>query len=270
MAILERHPISALFGDMTPEEFTGYVDGLANMPATMLQTVWMYENMVLDGWHAYLASEELGRGVRQMKYEGDDPLGFAYHRNVNRRQLSQSQKAMIDAKIQQLDPKYRKATPGRPAAGDDTHRTMAERSDNTGVSISTLQQADAVLEQDPALAQQVEQGQVSVSEAASRLRGPRQSRTPTPSQPDAPPPRDPLQEALDELAKVRQDRDTLEKQLALWDTFAVADASGRGQKLQETLAENRALQTQLNEAMAKNRDLSKEVGTLRRRIRGHS
>lgn len=60
--------------------------------------------------HCYMAARDLGITYPYCEYEGDDPLGFVISRNLKRRHLTESQRAMIAAAIAKL-PRGRPATP---------------------------------------------------------------------------------------------------------------------------------------------------------------
>ena len=62
----------------------------------------LYESMVLDGWHRYMASErhrdgDAGR-VHYREYTGDDPKGYVISKNIMRRHIGAQErvKAVLD------------------------------------------------------------------------------------------------------------------------------------------------------------------------------
>lgn len=65
--------------------------------------------MVLDGRNRYMAARDLGIEYPFCEYEGNDPLGFVISKNLKRRHLNESQRAMIAASLAKL-------TVGRPKA----------------------------------------------------------------------------------------------------------------------------------------------------------
>lgn len=59
------------------------------------EPITLYEEQILDGRHRARACEELGVGAHYVLYNGDAPAAYVLSLNVKRRQLSQSQKAML-------------------------------------------------------------------------------------------------------------------------------------------------------------------------------
>ena len=64
-----------------------------------LVPIVMIDDEILDGRHRYRACDELGIEPDTVQYTGDDPLGYAVGINATRRNLNQSQRALIAANI---------------------------------------------------------------------------------------------------------------------------------------------------------------------------
>lgn len=100
-------------------------------------------------------------------YEGDDPLGFVIAANLARRHLSESQRAMVAAKLANMKE-------GRPSnttaiAGVSQSRAAAM----LNVSADSVGRARAVIGRGaPELVEMVEKGQVAVSAAAQVIQLP--------------------------------------------------------------------------------------------------
>jgi ParB-like chromosome segregation protein Spo0J len=70
---LERHPLSANFPEMLPQEFQGLVDSIDDQG--QIEPVILYEGMVLDGWQRVLACRTFGILPKTaLLPEGSDPL----------------------------------------------------------------------------------------------------------------------------------------------------------------------------------------------------
>ena len=61
--------------------------------------VTLYEEKILDGRNRYLACGLLNIEPHYVHYEGNDPLSFVVSRNLCRRHLSESQRAMVAAAV---------------------------------------------------------------------------------------------------------------------------------------------------------------------------
>ena len=94
---LQRHPLSALFGDITDQELSDLAMDIKvrgqDQPGTL------YDGMILDGWHRYLACEIAGKKFKcEPLKKGVDPVVFVIGRNVFRRHLTALQRASIVVK----------------------------------------------------------------------------------------------------------------------------------------------------------------------------
>jgi hypothetical protein len=63
------------------------------------EPIWLYEGQILDGRHRYRACQQLGEACPTREYSGNDPLGFVLSMNLQRRHLTESQRAMIAARL---------------------------------------------------------------------------------------------------------------------------------------------------------------------------
>lgn len=91
------HPICDLFPRMPGEEFVALKKDIRENG--LLEPIWLYEGKVLDGRHRHFACQEVGVEPRYRQYEGSNPLGFVISLNLNRRHLSESQRAMVAASL---------------------------------------------------------------------------------------------------------------------------------------------------------------------------
>lgn len=91
------HPVASIFPRMPGEEFVALKQDIRDNG--LLEAIWLYEDMVLDGRHRYYACQETGVEPRFRQYEGDNPLGFVISLNLKRRHLTESQRAMVAADL---------------------------------------------------------------------------------------------------------------------------------------------------------------------------
>lgn len=126
----------------------------------VLEPIVFLDGAVLDGRNRYMAARELGIEYPRVEYEGDDPLGFVISHNLTRRHLTESQRAMVAAKLAKLP------------HGTNQHAQICapsqnEAADMLNVSRRTVQTAKVVQDEGaPELIAAVESGTVSVSAAA--------------------------------------------------------------------------------------------------------
>ena len=95
---MEVHPAAQLF----PLLEAGELEALAaDIAANGLQqpVVLDTDGRVLDGRNRVRACELAGVTPDYSVYDGDDPVGFVVSANIHRRHLSESQRAMIAARL---------------------------------------------------------------------------------------------------------------------------------------------------------------------------
>lgn len=96
---LERHELSALFGDMPREDFASLKASIQR-DGVMDSTIKLLDGKVLDGWHRFKACQELDM-LHCLELEAwddvsdGDPKPFVLARNIERRHLTAAQRAQI-------------------------------------------------------------------------------------------------------------------------------------------------------------------------------
>lgn len=154
MPALEDHPIAAIFPLMSASE----LDLLAaDIESNGLRDpIWILEGQILDGRNRYRACVLRDIDHRVEHYKGKDPIGFVLSKNLHRRHLTESQRAIVAARFANLQivrMPIRESVVAAAAAMNVSLRTvdMAREVVTTGV---------------PELLAAVEAGEVSVSAAA--------------------------------------------------------------------------------------------------------
>jgi ParB-like chromosome segregation protein Spo0J len=152
------HPLANIFPLLEGAEFDTLV---ADIKANgLLEPVVVYDDQILDGRNRYRACVTAGVEPVFVPYQGDDPLTFVISKNLKRRHLDESQRAMVAARLATL-PK-----------GANQHASIEAPSQNNAadllnVSRSGVQRARKVKENGtPELVAAVDRGEVSVSAAA--------------------------------------------------------------------------------------------------------
>ena len=164
---MERHPLSAAFPDMDHEEFE---DLLSSIKAHgQREPITVFESKVLDGWHRYRACKELDIGPMTTEFEGDDPVAFVIDLNLNRRQLSPSQKALAVVSCNAWRSVGKPVIPSRDGINcrqDDNSVKTKDLAKQAGVSTATVERAKRVSKKaDKNTIEQVQKGAMTLSEA---------------------------------------------------------------------------------------------------------
>lgn len=136
------------------------------------EKIWLYEGKILDGRNRYLACQKANVKLETRNYAGVNPLAFVISLNVQRRHLSESQRAMAAARIATLREGANQHLPRNIDSSDVGASIEAPTQDDAAESMkvgrSSVQRARKVIaEGSKALQKAVDKGDVSVSKAAS-------------------------------------------------------------------------------------------------------
>lgn len=185
-AALKFHPLANLFPMLSEKELDELGDDMrAN---GQLETVKLHKGMVLDGRNRYTAAGRKGLGVRTEIFEGSDreALNWVISKNLKRRHLTESQRAMVAAKLATLklgDNQHSGQAapigagslfePEAPAEEPLAIVSQNEAADALSVGRRSVQRAAVVIDQGtPELQEAVQQDQIAVSVAEKIARLP--------------------------------------------------------------------------------------------------
>jgi ParB-like chromosome segregation protein Spo0J len=212
----EFHPYADLF-PILDEDSVGFKALIEDIKANrQYEPVYLYEGKILDGRNRYDACQLLGKDIITRDYPGTDPIGFVLSVNLHRRHLNTSQRAMVAAKLTNLEA-------GANQHSEGTSIEVASKLLNVGRA--SIERARQVLAKgDPSLIEEVEQGETSVTAAAAEAT--------KPEEPDkGKDPKAPNPEKIDKIADRLM---TALKELKDYDAdTAIAAASNVVQRLQD-------------------------------------
>ena len=156
---LEFHPLANIFPLIDGQAYNDLVADV--LKHGVREPVWLYEGQILDGRNRWRAAQVAGVECGTRIYEGDDAPGFVVSLNLHRRHLSESQRAMVAAKLANM-PAHR---PSDKSANLQTSQSDAASLLN--VSTRTVAAAAKVRDEAPsAVIAAVESGAVSVNLAS--------------------------------------------------------------------------------------------------------
>lgn len=270
--MLEQHPLSAVFPVM-PEAELGAL-ALDIEAHGQREPGILFEGMVLDGWHRYLACERVGVQFKSVELNGQDPLAFVLSHNLHRRHLTASQRAACVVAAHNWRPHgdQSRSLPGR-------DRSIKEMAKEAEVSHGTIEQAK--LAEEAGLGAATRDGTVSVKRAAAVAKLPAAQREKALSDPKPPKPKkaDPheaefskLHKTIKELTEEKSDlADTareLEDKLTAFETTDPDEQQKEIMKLQKRIVrlegEVQRLTVARNDCQNKNNELIRQVKMLRR------
>jgi hypothetical protein len=163
---LKAHPYADMFPMMKGKDFAALVasirkDGLE-------EPIVNYENQILDGRNRFAACAEAEVEPTFEEYEDTDPLAYVLRKNLHRRQLQTSQRAMIAARMANLKQGGDHKSKDFKASNDGLK--IADIAKILSVSPKTVERAKAVLDNgDEELIEAVESGKVTASAAAKKI-----------------------------------------------------------------------------------------------------
>jgi hypothetical protein len=157
------HPYAALFPEMSAPELRSLADDIKEHGQH--DPIITLSGEILDGRNRYRACEIAGVEPHLQAYQGDDPLAFVIGQNLHRRHLTESQRAMVAAKLANL--KNGEKSKGGPI-GPHSTPTRAQAAALLRVGRGSVGRAKLVQTHgDPELVKAVESGDVKVSTAAT-------------------------------------------------------------------------------------------------------
>ena len=98
---LSQHPISAAFPAMLETDFTALVNDIRANGQRL--PIMVYDNQVLDGRHRYRACQQLGIARSSRSSPAPIRSSVVLFLNLQRRHLTESQRAMVAAELANLD-----------------------------------------------------------------------------------------------------------------------------------------------------------------------
>lgn len=157
------HPYAEIFPLIEGEAFERFCCSLKE-DGRLHDKIVLFEGQVLDGRNRQRACAATGIVAHYRTYDPDtegDPLKYVIAKNLQRRHLDESQRALAAARIAKL--KQGARTDISPIG----EKSQAERAEIMNVGKRTVERADAVVETaSPEIVKAVEEGRLAISAAA--------------------------------------------------------------------------------------------------------
>jgi ParB-like chromosome segregation protein Spo0J len=151
------HPFADIFPMLAEERLHELAQDIKDRG--LLDPITLYEGQILDGRGRYRACKIAAVQPKFEDYVGDDALSFVVSRNLHRRHLTESQRAMVAARLADLKRGANQHSQGLP---------IGRAADLLNVGERTVARAREVLSRGvPDLLSAVERGEVAVSAAAN-------------------------------------------------------------------------------------------------------
>ena len=159
----EYHELANIFPLIEGEEFEKLVDDIkAN---GLLTPIVLYEGQLLDGRNRFNACLEAGIQPLFLEYEGNNPLNHVVSLNLTRRHLSESQRALVGAKLATI-----KHGGNRQDVDLRLETSIDDASQLLNISTSSIDKAKRVLKLAPQEdIEAIEKGEMTVNKAVNNL-----------------------------------------------------------------------------------------------------
>lgn len=273
-----QHPLSSAFPKMDGEDFLSLKDSVSSIGVQ--NPIILYEGMILDGWHRYLAAQELQMPCPSVELGDVDPRDFVLAQNKARRHITTAQIALATAAVYTWHPAHRKEAHTQ---CDLPAKTNAELASIAGAHPNTITQAKAILTNaTPEVVAAVRSGAIGLPKASKIAKLPKEQQAqaihkPTPktaTKPDKPAQAadsmPPAEEVCTEVDALRDRIDDLLAELAIANA-APEDRDQASNLIREQAAEikklkaiNRALTQSNNTLQNENAALMRQCATHRR------
>jgi len=169
---LERHPLSAMFPEITGDKFEELVKSVEETGNR--EEVVLYQGKVLDGWNRYRACKQAKRAIKAREFDPSREGAveqFVKDMNLMRRDLTPAQRAVIGAKLMEM---YREEAQGRKKAGKKATgkkgSARQQAAEAANVSEAYIAFAAEVEEAYPDIAAKLRAGEVTIPEAKRMIK----------------------------------------------------------------------------------------------------
>lgn len=149
---LPFHPLAEIFPLMEGAEFDALVASIKK--SGLRDAISIFDGKILDGRNRYCACLSAGIEPRFVQFTNGDPLRFVVDHNLHRRHLNESQRAMIGARLAQLNvvggypPSRKKIEQKQSSNASDIHEasiTRQQAASLMNVGLDTITSARTIL-----------------------------------------------------------------------------------------------------------------------------
>ena len=165
------HPASNLFPLLEGEDFEKFKADIQKNGC--LESIIIMDDMILDGRNRGRACEELGIQPTIKEICTDTPVEFVLSMNLHRRHLTASQKAQIGAEaLPEFEAEAKEREMGGKAILPQGQKGQAREkvAALVGVSPRYVQDAKAIKEERPDLAEKIKAGEMTIPEAKKEMK----------------------------------------------------------------------------------------------------
>lgn len=158
---VRAHPLADAFPKLADDELRALADDItAN---GLREPITCFEGMILDGRNRFAACELSSVAPAFIEHDGSDPVAFVVSKNLARRHLNESQRALVASRLATLQRGYNEQSP-------DLAITQPQAAKSLKVSTSLVKQAKRIEREAPELLPKIEAGEMSLGRAERVIR----------------------------------------------------------------------------------------------------
>lgn len=161
---MDFHEIANLFPMMQPDELSDLVDDIKQNG--LIEPIVLYEEKILDGRNRYLACGEAGVKPHYEYYKGNEPRNYVISKNLHRRHLNETQRAVVASKIANM----KVGRPTKNNSADLPNITQKQAGKLLNISPRTIRNVGMVEQEAPELMPKLESGEMTVHEAVKEIK----------------------------------------------------------------------------------------------------
>ena len=164
---MEYHEYANLFPMMSHDEIKMLCEDMQEHGYDSGQPITLYNGLILDGRNRQLAADTVGVTANYIEYAGEDPLAFVLSRNLHRRHLNESQRAIVASRLATMhlgDNQYK--------SGSANLQTLSqsEAAEKLNVSPRTVATVKAIERDAPEYIPRIESGEMTANEANKKVK----------------------------------------------------------------------------------------------------
>lgn len=166
---MKHHKYADLFPMMNDEELSALVDDMKQYGYDETAPVITLDGKILDGRNRYKAAGLAGVSPVFAEYEGENPLEFVIRHNLKRRHLNESQRAVIAAKLANMEQGGDRKSKNQ-SINLDFDMTQQQAADMFNVSRATVATVKAIEKAAPEMLEKIESGEMTAHEAHKKIK----------------------------------------------------------------------------------------------------
>jgi N6-adenosine-specific RNA methylase IME4 len=162
---------------MQPDELADLVADIKQNG--LIEPIVLYEEKILDGRNRYLACGEAGAKPHYEYYKGDEPVSYVISKNLHRRHLNGSQRAILALNLKEYFEKQAKLRQGMNSnfahvreqiPEHEKGRSRKQAGELFGVSGRYVSEAEKIKHEAPEYIEPIMQGEITLTKARQEIK----------------------------------------------------------------------------------------------------